>query len=311
MGSFLFQVGRSSVSRIVREGCTAIWNALNETYLTHPRTEAEWKAIADEYFQEWNLPHVIGALDGKHINIQCPKLGGSDFRNYKGFYSTNLMATCDAKYRFIFVDVGSYGRDNDAAVFNRTNLYQLLESGDAKIPPQSPVNGFDLPYVLIGDEIFPLKNWLMKPYPGSNLSESQRIYNYRLSRARRCIENAFGILSARWQIFRRPICANLDLIDNIVQACCCLHNYLLSTDNAKYLPTGFADSYDSSGQLIHGGWRAGISNQAFASLRNQGSNFSGVNPKTVRDRFCLYVNSHEGSLPWQVEYIRDSGRVAV
>lgn len=87
----MFQVGRTSVSRIVREGCTAIWNALNETYLTHPRTEAEWKAIADEYFQEWNLPHVIGPLDGKHINIQCPKLGGSDFRNYKGFHLTNQV----------------------------------------------------------------------------------------------------------------------------------------------------------------------------------------------------------------------------
>ena len=45
-----------------------------------------------------------------------------------------------------------------------------------------------VPYFLVGDAIFPLKDWLMRPYPG-NLDESQHVYNYRLSRARRFVEN--------------------------------------------------------------------------------------------------------------------------
>ena len=53
-----------------------------------------------------------------------------------------------------------------------------------------------LPYVLLGVDIFPLKPWLMKPNPGKNLDEPKRIFNNRLSRARRVVENAFGILTA-------------------------------------------------------------------------------------------------------------------
>ena len=113
-----------------------------------------------------------------------------------------------------------------------------------------------MPFTLLGDEIFSLKHWLMKPYPGDNLTEERRVFNYRLSRARRTIENAFGILRARWRIFRGPIKANIDLIDDIVRACTCLHNYLLSTENARYLPScfylpsGFVDSYSSSGEFV-------------------------------------------------------------
>ena len=74
-----------------------------------------------------------------------------------------------------------------------------------------------LPYFFVGDEIFPLKTWLMRPYPGK-LDKEQMIFNYRLSQARRTIENALGILSARWRIFHTPITANIENIEKHVLA---------------------------------------------------------------------------------------------
>nr|XP_047146831.1 uncharacterized protein LOC124819355 [Hydra vulgaris] len=118
------------------------------------------------------------------------------------------------------------------------NLPKISEF-DPKVPP-----------ILVGDDIFALKPWLMKPYPGKNLTVQQRVFNYRLSRARRTIENSFGILAARWRIYRSPIKAKPLKVEHIIKATVCLHNYLRLTDGAHYIPTGFVDSESHSGIVI-------------------------------------------------------------
>ena len=62
--------------------------------------------FSDQYMEIWNMPHVIGALDGKHIAMDYPKCSGTQYYNYKGFYSLVLWAVCDAKYNFTMVDIG-------------------------------------------------------------------------------------------------------------------------------------------------------------------------------------------------------------
>ena len=274
----------------------------NLDYLKTPENKEDWSQISQQFEEEWNFPHCLGAVDGKHVAIECPHNAGSTYLNYKSFHSVVLMAVCDAKYRFTYVDIGSYGRDNDAANFAQSYLSKAFESGDLPIHM--------LPYVIVGDEIFPFKLWLMKPYPGKSLNESQAIYNYRLSRCRRTIENAFGILVARWRIFRRPIRASVDTVDRIVQATVCLHNNLQLTDNARYVPFGFVDSEDSSGHLISGKWRSTEegSNSALQPLRRVGSNMYTHTAKSVRENFLVYCNSSEGSLPWQLSLVRNCGR---
>ena len=303
-------VGRTTVCNLVKEVCNALWQTLSPTYLKTPETEDEWEAIAADFFEEWDLPHVLGALDGKHVAMECPKHGGSQYYNYKQFHSTVLMALCDSKYRFTYVNIGSYGRDNDASIFARTELNTSFDSGAAPIPPPSLVDGFLLPYILVGDEIFPLKTWLMKPYPGRNLSEEEAVFNYRLSRARRTIKNAFGILAARWRIFRRPIRADVETVDVIVKATLCLHNYLCLTENASYIPSGFVDSWNNDGTIKQGDWRSlSTGTVGMRPLRRVGTPNYPYDAKTTRDNFKDYVNSERGVLPWQLDLIRSCGRV--
>ena len=68
--------------------------------------------------------------------------------------------------------------------------------------------------------------WLIKPYLGKNLTKEQKIYNYRLSHCHQVIENAFGILSARWRIFHRPTWATVEHIEQYALAALAPHNYL-------------------------------------------------------------------------------------
>ena len=131
-----------------------------------------------------------------------------------------------------------------------------MENNLLNIPKQRTVNGIkeEVPFFFVGDKIFSLKQWFLRPYPGP-LDYSKKIFNYRLSRARRTIENAFGILVARWRIFRRPIRADVRTVELITQASLCLHNYLRLTNSATYTPHGFVDSELANGKIVEGGWR--------------------------------------------------------
>ena len=205
------------------------------------------------------MPHVLGAIDGKHIRIQCPSFTGTQYYNYKGFFSLVLMAICDANYCFTMFDVGQFGSNNDSGVLANSDMGTGFEFDQFHVPKKSLVNeeiGM-LPYFLVGDEIFPLKSWLMRPYPGTDLScEKKKIYNYRQSRARRVIENTFGILSTSWRIFHKPIKATVTNAENFTLACLTLHNYLRQTDNAMYTPSGFIDSENKDGTIKEGEWRS-------------------------------------------------------
>ena len=78
------------------------------------------------------------------------------------------------------------------------------------------------------DEAFPLKKYLLRPYPGISAQndESKQIYNYRLSRARRVVENAFGILTQKFRLFYGRIQLSPENADKVVLAACGLHHYL-------------------------------------------------------------------------------------
>ena len=91
------------------------------------------------------------------------------------------------------------------------------------------------PYFLVGDEAFPLQFWLLRPYPGQGILEEQRIFNYRLSSARRVIEDAFSILAARGQVFMQPIQNTVEKTDPVVKATICLYNFLRQTNSAGSL----------------------------------------------------------------------------
>ena len=104
--SFYFRIGRATVSKIIRETCNKLSQCLQPGYLSAPSAEDQWKAISNEFRLEWNFSHCLGALDGKHIAMECPHDGGSAFYNYENFHSIVLISICDARYCFTLVDIG-------------------------------------------------------------------------------------------------------------------------------------------------------------------------------------------------------------
>ena len=153
--------------------------------------------------------------------------------NYKGSFSVNLMALVDADYKFIHTDVRNYGSNADGQVFKRSQFGKAYMNGELDVqPPTSllnyPASG-PVPYCIFVDKAFPLIPTIMRPFPRTGrqkLQDDKRIFNYRLSWARRIVENAFGILAQRWLVFSRRLPLMPENVDRVVKACCVLHNYL-------------------------------------------------------------------------------------
>lgn len=250
-----------------------------------PNTIEEWEKIAHDFYRKWNFPNCLGALDGKHVVMRCPSNSGSMNFNYKHNFSIVLLALVDANYRFIYIDVGCKGRISDGGVFTRCSLYHAIENNTLGIPPPArlPGTSIEAPYVIVADDAFSLQTYTMKPYNFRNQDIGQKVFNYRLSRARRLVESAFGIMASRFRLLR----TNIELNENNTKLCilavCALHNWLM---NDEVIPIDIieAETHESS------------------QLTNNNRNPSNE-AKQVRELFKEYFISPAGAVPWQMDKI--------
>lgn len=209
------------------------------------------------------------------------------------------MAVVDSKYRFIFADIGGQGRISDGGIFRNTVLWDMICSNTLNLPTPRPLPGsnINIPYVFLGDGAFALHMNIMKPYPGNHDRNSpERIFNKKLSGSRVIVENTFGILASRFQIFKRPIEMCPSKASVITMTCILLHNYLINskTSSQIYSPQGTVDVYDNDDNLIRSGsWRAQITStnaiQNLPTIARRGT----TSANQVREEFKIYFSNME------------------
>ncbi|KAK4882615.1 hypothetical protein RN001_005934 [Aquatica leii] len=273
---YLFRISKQSISEIVPKVCEALVEELKGN-IQIPTSQQGWLTIAEEYESVWNFPHCLGALDGKHVVLQAPINSESEYLNYKSTFSIVLFAVVDAKYNFLYVNANCQGRISDGGVFKNTQLYKKFEQNDLLIPPAQPLNGRQkcITFFFLGDEAFALTENLMKPFPGlQNKGSVKRVYNYRLCRARRVVENVFGIASAVFRVLRKPLLLEPKKAELIVMTIVHLHNFLRRSCNSCDVntPPGTFDT-EVDGRLTEGSWRRIIENGEIMELyeREQGN----------------------------------------
>ncbi|XP_046386856.1 putative nuclease HARBI1 [Ischnura elegans] len=289
------------LSRIIPETCEAIYNSLKE-YRKLPTCEEEWKEVEKDFRQRWNFDHAVGAVDGKHIAVQKPPHSGSLYYNYKKFFSKILFAIVNAKYEFMYVNAGTNGCVSDATILNNSRFYKKLSNNSLHLPLPSPLPGTNnsVPYVFLGDSAFGLNKHFMKPYPLKNISHDERIFNYRLSRARRVVENAFGISASRFRVFHQAISLSVEKVDIIILACCVLHNFLLNK-NQRYVNESSFDREDVDNiSFQQGEWRQLPSLVPLCQSTTRERYEEG---NRVRHIFTRYFNN-EGRVTFQEQMIR-------
>ena len=144
-------------------------------------------------------------------------------------------------------------------MFSSSKLGYAMNHGLLNTPSSRQLGSTNkpFPYVFFGDEAFTLKTFLICPYPRNCLTAKERIANYRISRARRIVENAFGICATMFRILRRPILLTVQTIVQIV-AVVALHNFLMygrSFGNySSYCPPDYVDQETEFG-ITPAQWR--------------------------------------------------------
>lgn len=239
------------------------------------------------------------------MQIKQPRNSGSYYFNYKSTFSIVLLALVDANYKFIYVDVGTNGRISDGGVFRNSSLANALQDDFLGLPAPRLMNDGEslLPYVIVADDAFPLKVNMLKPYPFRGLSKEKRIFNYRLCRARRIVENAFGILANRFRVLLSPIWLSPDNVEKVTLACCVLHNFLRDKSPGTYSPPGSFDTEcPEDGTVNDGEWRQEGNESSMRSLGVLGGRNYSCDAKETRDSFCRYFNT-VGSVPWQEKFV--------
>uniref|UniRef100_A0A8C6NS72 DDE Tnp4 domain-containing protein n=1 Tax=Nothobranchius furzeri TaxID=105023 RepID=A0A8C6NS72_NOTFU len=254
--AFQYRLGKSTVANSVHMTCRAIEKRMKRSQFTL-FSEEMWRDVASAFWKEWNFPNCIGAIDGKHITIAAPPHSGN------------------AHYR----------RASDGGVYSGSQLGIGMENKTLHVPADCTLPGAEqlpLPYTMVGDAAFPLKTYLMRPFPGTRLPPWQKVFNYRLSRARMVVECAFGILAARWRVLYTRITMTPENADAVILAACILHNHLLNpADNQRFL-----DEAQEQGEHLQ-------------DARNMGGNRGCRDAYNIREKFATFFLSPEGSVSWQ------------
>ncbi|XP_037564174.1 uncharacterized protein LOC119443093 [Dermacentor silvarum] len=211
------------------------------------------------------------------------------------------MAVVDSECKYVLIDVGAEGRLSDGGTFKNSDLGRALSHGQLDIPSlgRLPDTSTNTPYVFVGDEAFQLRKDFMRPFPARHLSDEKRIFNYRLSRATRCVENAFGITAARKRVLLRTINLQPENVDFVVKATRVLHNFLTIYNPQAHQ---FPDREESYGNVVAGNWRQTMqatTGNDFFSVRATHSRNHHVDPAAARDLFTDYFCSSAGQVPWQ------------
>ncbi|KAI7803548.1 putative nuclease HARBI1-like [Triplophysa rosa] len=183
----LFGIAKSSVCAIVHEFCKAMREVLMPEFIKLPDGDALWEVLQG-FQMRCGFPQCAGAIDGSHIPIIAPEENHVDYFNRKGWYSVLLQGVVD---------------------------HQFCEKSDLG----------HVPIMLLGDPAYPMRSWLLKGYTDTgNLTEQQRYFNERHSKARVTVECAFGRLKGRWRCLGKRLDVDISTIPTIISACCTLHN---------------------------------------------------------------------------------------
>ena len=173
-------------------------------------------------FEKRGFPQCGGALNGSHIPIEVPQDSPSDYHNRKGWHSVTLQALVDDVGNFTDIKfcVGWPGKVHNTRVLQNSQLYAKGERGHLFKERTTIILPLECLFVF-----WVIQHILTKPFVNTGcLTDQQRHFNYRLSKAKVNVEHAFGRLKGQWRCLQTKLSVQVEDAPDVVGACCVVHN---------------------------------------------------------------------------------------
>ena len=184
----------------------------------------------------------VACIDGFLLKVRTPSKNktGNVKAYFSGHYQTygiNVQAACDSRCRFVYCAPIAPGGANDITAFRKTGLSKVIES--------LPVGTY-----VIGDNAYVCSEHLLTPFSGCERNEPRKdTYNFFISQMRIRIEMAFGSLTNRWRVLRKPLEVSLKNATKLVVALTVLHNYCINENCNDWFVENIADGHPADGFL--------------------------------------------------------------
>ena len=160
-----FGVSAPTVSKTIRSVCNAINTNLGPRYLKLPRDNELYETVDNLFQERFGFSQVLGAVDGTHIAINKPTENSQGYFSYKMKYTLNVQAVCDAKGKFLDVDIRWSGGTHDTKVYAKSHINKAMQEGRIPKMYKTLLPGREkVPLLSLADPAYPLLPHCMKEY---------------------------------------------------------------------------------------------------------------------------------------------------
>ncbi|XP_042477403.1 protein ALP1-like [Macadamia integrifolia] len=236
-------------------------------HLKWPSTEQEMTQIKTKFKRIKGFPNCCGAIDSTHIMIRLPKAETSNeiWLDSKKNHSIVLQAIVDPDMRIRDISIGWPGSMNESTILQHSGFFNLCQRGERLNGESIELsNGSQVREYIVGDVGFPLLPWLITPYHGRELSETDFEFNKHHLATMMVAQRALVRLKERWRIVQGVMHKSdqTNKLARMVFVCCILHNILIDLKDevqdkipsSHYHDSGyqkeFCNSVDQNGSIL-------------------------------------------------------------
>ena len=148
----------------------------------------------------------------------------------------NVVAFVDCKKHILYRVIKSRGAEHESTAFKISHAYKFLTDNWAWF--------LDRGFYLIGDSAYAIRSFLVTPYDNVHHSTPEDDYKFFHSGSRICVECAFGEVDLRFGILWRRLQFSLANNVRVVDACLCLHSFIIDFREGKAMSEIERDVFD-------------------------------------------------------------------